>query len=126
MSEGLRIAGTVEFAAADDPPAWCRADRLRLYAQRYLGSDQVPDNGTRWIGSRPSLPDSLPAIGRDSVAAGIFYAFGHQHLGLTQAAITAEATADLVCRKPPAIDLRPYRLERFGKITSWPTLAGAR
>jgi D-hydroxyproline dehydrogenase len=72
-------------------------------------------DATPWMGFRPSLPDSLPII--DRVAEGkVLLAFGHQHLGLTQAAITAEMVAGLAADGPmpaglPA--LAPYRLERF-------------
>ncbi|MDN3685010.1 FAD-dependent oxidoreductase [Vibrio sinaloensis] len=46
-------------------------------------------SGERWMGNRPSLPDSLPVIDRLSEGK-VLLAFGHQHLGLTQAAVTAD------------------------------------
>lgn len=66
------------------------------------------------MGFRPSLPDSLPVI--DQVCDGkVLLAFGHQHLGLTQAAVTAQMVAQLV--SPSANAGLPaqeaYRLERF-------------
>jgi D-amino-acid dehydrogenase len=70
------------------------------------------------MGFRPSLPDSLPII--DRVCDGkVLLAFGHQHLGLTQAAITAErvaglaapAKADTALQTPPT--LAAFRLDRF-------------
>ena len=48
-----------------------------------------PDGGVPWMGFRPSLPDSLPAIGRARATPNVVYAFGHGHLGLTQSAGTA-------------------------------------
>jgi glycine/D-amino acid oxidase-like deaminating enzyme len=46
------------------------------------------------MGFRPSLPDSLPII--DSVCNDrVLLAFGLQHLGLTQAAYSAELIAQL-------------------------------
>ena len=44
------------------------------------------------MGERPTLPDFLPAIGR---RGRLLYAFGHQHIGVTLAAATAEAVVEL-------------------------------
>lgn len=67
------------------------------------------------MGFRPSLPDSLPII--DRVCDGkMLLAFGHQHLGLTQAVVTAEMVGRLVSEGPGQTGLPepgPYRLERF-------------
>jgi D-amino-acid dehydrogenase len=69
---------------------------------------------SRWMGHRPSLPDSLPVIGRAPRYANAFFAFGHGHVGLTAAAPTAAIVADLVGARRPPIDIAPYRAERFG------------
>lgn len=67
------------------------------------------------MGFRPSLPDSLPII--DRVCNGkVLLAFGHQHLGLTQAAVTAEIVVQLAAATPslsglPALEC--FRLDRF-------------
>ena len=115
MSGGLRLAGTVEFAAPEDAPDWRRADLLARHADRYFSRPLDRSGAQRWIGSRPSLPDSLPAIGRLSHEPRIFYAFGHQHLGLTQAAITASWLANLVYGSSWSSDLRPFDIARFGR-----------
>jgi D-amino-acid dehydrogenase len=65
------------------------------------------------MGYRPSLPDTLPVIGPSPRAPNVFYAFGHGHLGLTQSAATGRLIADLVSGQSPAIDLSPYRPDRF-------------
>jgi len=41
------------------------------------------------------------------------YAFGHGHLGLTQAAATGSLVADLVARRRPAIDIAAFSPTRF-------------
>jgi D-amino-acid dehydrogenase len=56
----------------------------------------------------------LPAIGRSRRGGTLLYAFGHQHLGLTLAPITAELVAALANEAHPDIDLTPFDLERFG------------
>jgi len=112
LDYGLRITGTVEFAGLQAPPDWRRADMLRGIVQSYFPGTRC-DNATRWMGFRPALPDVLPAIGEAARHTGLFYAFGHEHLGFTQAAITAECLAALVTQERPPVDLRPFDLERF-------------
>jgi D-hydroxyproline dehydrogenase len=113
MGATLRLAGTVEFANEFAAPDWSRAQRLFDHTQLYF-DDRLPHNDiSRWIGSRPSLPDSLPAIGRIQSAPTIGYAFGHQHLGITQAAISARLLCELMNGEPTCVDYRPYDLARF-------------
>ncbi|MGK6354338.1 NAD(P)/FAD-dependent oxidoreductase [Sphingomonas sp. DT-207] len=112
FADSVQIAGFVEFGALDAPPDPRKWQRLEAHAAA-LG---LPVTGPfrRWMGARPTLPDYLPAIGRSTRAANLFYAFGHQHLGLTLAPVTAEAVAALACGDTPAIDLAPFDLARFG------------
>ena len=65
------------------------------------------------MGARPTLPDYLPAIGRSRMHPGIAYAFGHQHLGLTLAATTAEAIAAMLLDETPGFDIDRLSLDRF-------------
>ncbi len=69
--------------------------------------------GKQWMGFRPSLPDSLPAIGRSRASPHIVYAFGHGHLGLTQSAGTGRLVAELITGAPPSLDLAPFSPQRF-------------
>ena len=112
MAEGLRLAGTVELASLSAPPDWERAEVLSRNAQKVLPALQGP--GVKpWLGFRPSLPDSLPVLGAAPDAPqGIFFAFGHGHLGLTQAAVSAACLAALAEGEAPPLDLEPYRIDR--------------
>lgn len=113
MRHGLRLAGTVELAAADAPPNWERAEVLARHAKRLLpGLAGKP--GERWMGLRPTLPDYLPAIGPVPGYPGLFAAFAHQHIGLTMAAATGRIIKDLVIGAPPPVDVGAFRPERFG------------
>lgn len=111
FASSLRIAGFTEFSRADakaDPRKW---RRLAHHAQE-LGLP-IGHDAAHWVGSRPTLPDYLPAIGKSQQAANLLYAFGHQHLGVTLAALTGELVASLACGADPAVDLRPLNLDRF-------------
>jgi D-amino-acid dehydrogenase len=112
MEEGLRIAGTVELAGLAAPPDYRRADALVDKAKRLLPGLSA-SKVDRWMGHRPSLPDSLPVIGRSQRAANAFLAFGHGHVGLTAAAPTGEIVADLVQGRTPFMDVRPFSAARF-------------
>ncbi len=113
IAGGVRVGGAVELAGLHAPLNFARSDTLPAKAKRFLPALRT-SGGTRWMGMRPSLPDSLPAIGRARGDARVLYAFGHGHLGLTQSAATAELVADLVEGRPPALDLRPFDPGRFG------------
>lgn len=113
MAAGLRLAGTVELTHPDAPPAWPRAELLVRHARELLPGAGGSET-SRWYGHRPTLPDFLPAIGPVARLPGLFAAFGHQHLGLTLAAVTGELVADAVAGRMPRIALTPFRVERFG------------
>ncbi len=112
IAGGVRVGGAVELAGLKAPPNYRRADVLLAKAQRFLPGLKTA-GGTQWMGFRPSLPDSLPAIGPAGADARITYAFGHGHLGLTQSAATAEIDCALVAGVRPPLDLRPFNPARF-------------
>jgi D-amino-acid dehydrogenase len=112
MAMGLRLGGTVEFAGLDAPPDPTRHQVMLKHAKRlYPGLNTT--GAPYWMGHRPSLPDSLPVIGRAPRHANAYLAFGHGHIGLTAAAITGRAIADQVAGRLPPFDLEPFRADRF-------------
>jgi D-amino-acid dehydrogenase len=112
LSSGVRVGGAVEFAGLDAPPNFARAATMLAKAKRFMPGLRT-EGGTQWMGFRPSLPDSLPAIGPATADARVFYAFGHGHLGLTQSAATARLVADIIAGRTPPLDLSPFRPQRF-------------
>jgi len=111
MAGRMRATSFMEFTASDAPAdprkaAWLRASVREL---GYTCDEAAP----AWVGPRPVLPDYLPAIGRSAALPGLYYAFAHQHIGLTLAAVTAHAVADLVAGRPRP-DLAGFDLRRFG------------
>jgi D-amino-acid dehydrogenase len=116
MSGGLRLAGTVEFAGLQAKPNWRRSRMLLDRAANLLQGLPKTISEKRlsmWMGHRPSLPDSLPVLGRSSRSADILHAFGHGHVGMTAAPYTGQVLADLVSGRPSPIDLTPFRADRF-------------
>lgn len=115
FADGLRAASFIEFAARDAPPDPGKWRRLGAHVAA-LGLPFDPP-GVEWVGARPTLPDYLPAIGRSRRAANLLYAFGHQHLGMTLAAVTGEAIAALATGRPFPADLAAFDPARFGDTT---------
>ncbi len=111
MSGRLRVAGTVELGGLTLPPSPHRIAKLVEGARAIF-----PDLGTPsrdWMGFRPSMPDSLPVIGPSQGGAEILHAYGHGHIGLTLAPVTAQIIAALVAGKDPGIDLTPCLPARY-------------
>lgn len=131
MQEGLRLAGTVEFAGTTLADNWQRAQRLRLHgdalwpalatAGANIKANSTPTAATSdttrpadcWSGMRPTLPDSLPVISGCEVP-GLWFHLGHQHLGLTMAASSTRLLLQLMANQPGAAALAaPFCLQRF-------------
>lgn len=112
LENGLRVAGTVELGGLDAAPNWQRAEKLYKNASRWFpGLDRREES--RWMGFRPSMPDSLPVISAAPRHDNAYFAFGHGHCGLSLAARTGELISALVVGREPGIDMNPYRVDRF-------------
>ncbi|MEW6343736.1 MAG: FAD-binding oxidoreductase [Pseudomonadota bacterium] len=111
MSDGLRVAGTVELGGFTDTRNASLLDLLTFSSKRALPELGKPDSS--WLGFRPTLPDGVPVLGCSSASERVIYAFGHQHLGLTLAGISGRIVADLVAGRAAPLDLAPYAATRF-------------
>ncbi|SDJ98910.1 D-amino acid dehydrogenase small subunit [Agrobacterium fabrum] len=112
LSSGIRVGGAVELGGLELPANFARSEALLAKAKAFLPGLKT-EGGKQWMGFRPSLPDSLPAIGQARHTARVVYAFGHGHLGLTQSAGTARIVADLLTGQKLAIDTRAFSPQRF-------------
>ncbi|MEM9783024.1 MAG: FAD-dependent oxidoreductase [Pseudomonadota bacterium] len=113
MEGGIRLAGSSAFTGPGTPP---EAERdlpamLRIATRMFPGIDV--SGAVPWAGSRPSLPDSLPAIGPVPGHPGLWAAFGHGHYGLTMAPATGRLVAAMIRGAPSNIDPRPFDPARF-------------
>ena len=96
MAGRLRVAGTVELGGLMAPPDPRRIALLERGARELLPS--LGPLARTWLGFRPSMPDSVPMIRRSRNGNDVILAFGHGHLGLTLAPVTARIVSDLVAR----------------------------
>jgi len=113
MHGGLRLGGTVEIADADAPPNYARAEALWGRAAQLLPSLTVVEKRS-WMGSRPALPDSVPAVGLLPRMPRIAVVAGHGHDGMIGGPASGRLAAELLCGATPHIDPWPYRADRFG------------
>ena len=111
MNDGLRAAGTVELAGLNNP---ANPRRLKLIADTVKTLlPQLPNHDSEWTGFRPSMPDSMPVIGQSSKDTGVYYAFGHGHIGVTLSGITGKLISELIDGKSPSIDISAFGVQRF-------------
>jgi D-amino-acid dehydrogenase len=112
LEHGLRFAGTVELGGLHAPANWGRADILLRHGR--MAFPGLKEAGLdRWMGFRPSFPDSLPVISASPKTPNAYFAFGHGHLGLSFAAITGQMIADLAAGRDSGFDRAPYRIDRW-------------
>ena len=111
MQGRLRVAGTVELGGLTAPPSPHRIAKLVEGARAIFPDLGEPDR--EWMGFRPSIPDSVPVIGPSRAGVDVIHAYGHGHIGLTLAPITARLVAALVMGRAPELDLTPYLPTRF-------------
>ena len=110
MKDGIRVAGTVEIAGLKKPMNNNMISMIEETARSIL--PKLGKVKSQWMGFRPTLPDSLPVIGESRKCKNVYYAFGHQHLGLSLAAITGKVIQSLIENQPTNINidsLSPYR-----------------
>ena len=111
MAGRLRVAGTVELGGLTLPPSPHRIAKLVEGARAFFPDLPAPDR--EWMGFRPSIPDSLPVIGPSQGGAEVIHAFGHGHLGVTLAPVTARMVAGMIDGHAAGVDPGPFRPTRF-------------
>jgi D-amino-acid dehydrogenase len=117
MATKVRVTSKLDLVGLDTR---VRERRIRVgaaRAKRYVSLPEGLDQAKAWAGLRPLAPDGLPYIGRSSMAANAIVATGHGHLGVSLAAVTAEAVARLAVGDEPSFDLHPVRPDRFARGT---------
>ena len=112
MDGFLRCAGQSEFAPLEMPPNPKAIKNLRKFLFRFYPKLEY-ESETIWQGTRPTLPDSLPMIGRSSKNTSVVFAFGGQHLGLTMGPKVGKMVRDIIFERQSNINMKPYSSDRF-------------
>ena len=112
MTAGLRLTTGAEFAERDAPATPVQLERDEAAAKEIfpLGARVDPEP---WLGRRPCLPDMLPVIGPAARHQGLWFNFGHHHLGFTLGPVTGRLLAEMMTKEAPFTDPTPYAPGRF-------------
>ena len=111
IEDGIRAAGTVEIAGLKKPPNIKRINMIEKQARSIL--PQLGKVKSTWLGRRPTLPDAMPVIGRSTKNKNVLYAFGHQHIGWTLAAVTGMTIDKLAKNSKPNFNIDAFSPSRF-------------
>jgi D-amino-acid dehydrogenase len=112
-SGGYRLGSTMEFAGYDTSLNRRRLDALVHGAAEYLIEPEGPRRVEEWYGWRPMTWDDQPIIGRAPKLDNVTLATGHGMLGVTLSAITGLLVSEIICVRPPSLDLTPFSPARF-------------
>ena len=108
----MRCAGIVEFGGLHKAASKAPIDLLKRQIHEAV-PNLTYDRIDEWMGHRPTLTDSIPAIGPLGSTQNAYAAFGHQHVGLTAGPKTGRLIADMMAGRKSNIDLAPFSPARF-------------
>lgn len=112
METGYRLSTGVELAGLEAPPDYRRIRRAVQQAEGMVKGLKNQEQSI-WMGRRPSTPDTVPILGKAPGAAGLYFATGGAHIGMTLGPTFGRIIADLVAGRDPGTDLTPYRPDRW-------------
>ena len=112
MAMGIRFAGTVELGGIIAPPNPKRIENIEDKAKLMFPEIKLTETSS-WMGFRPSIPDSLPVIGPSSEMENVYFAFGHQHVGITSGPQTGRIISDYVSDRLSNSGVNAFRCDRF-------------
>ncbi|MEL0206742.1 MAG: FAD-binding oxidoreductase, partial [Alphaproteobacteria bacterium] len=110
--QGVRITSGVEIAERDAPKNPAQIIGSVASAREAHDMKEVIEDEP-WMGRRPTLVDSLPMIGPAPRHPGLWFNFGHQHLGLSMAPGSALSITAMIDNQPAPFDATPFRPTRF-------------
>lgn len=112
MRQGLRLTTGVELARRNRPPNYAQLDAAERAARPVFGLGERIDD-MPWMGMRPCTPDMRPVLGPAPRHAGLWFAFGHNHHGLTLGPVSGRLVAEQIMGETPFTDPAPYSPMRF-------------
>ncbi|MFM0117374.1 FAD-binding oxidoreductase [Paraburkholderia sp. RL18-101-BIB-B] len=112
MARGIRLTTGAEIANLDAPKTPAQLAAVEPVARTLFPLGKRLDDEP-WMGRRPCTSDMMPIIGPAKKHAGLWFAFGHAHHGLTLGPITGRLIAEMMTGEETVVDPRPFSVERF-------------
>lgn len=112
MAQGIRLTTGAEFALRDAAPTPVQIGKAEAAAKEVFPLGERVDPQP-WKGARPCTPDMMPIISKAPKHEGLFVGVGHAHHGFTLGPATGELLAQMMTGEQTAIDVNPFRMERF-------------
>jgi D-amino-acid dehydrogenase len=113
MHDNVRVTAKLDLVGLDDRVRERRIRPSVAQASRYVRLPPGVEDAKVWAGLRPLTPDGLPVVGRAPGVDNLILATGHGHLGISLAAVTAEAVAGIAAGQGTTFDPVPIAPERF-------------
>ena len=112
MEAGLRVTtGTNLVYREAEPDPYQLAQITPRVREAFPVGEALLD--TPWMGRRPTVPDTLPLIGRAPRHANLWLAFGHSHMGLTQGPISGRLIANDILAETQPFDVSSCNPARY-------------
>ena len=115
LGNKFRISGTAELTGYNNSINDKRIRNIyRLFREIYPKTIGGINNKCikKWSGLRPYTSDGVPVMGHCRFE-NLILNTGHGHLGWTMAAGSGKLIADLINHGKTALDIGPYRIDRF-------------
>ncbi len=103
MVKGIRLTTGAEFALRDAPKTPCRSAASEARRGGVLPARRAR-RAAALDGLSPLPADMLPIIGRAPRHEGLWFDFGHHHLGLTLGPVTGRLLAEMLTGAPTLTD----------------------
>lgn len=111
MENGIRVTSGVELTDRDAPSSFAQLDMVVPLARGVVEFGSAV--AEPWRGARPTLPDSLPMIGKAPRHQNLWLAFGNQHIGFTTGPATGSAVAAMIAGEAPSFDVTAFSPTRY-------------
>lgn len=112
MARGIRLTTGAEFNLRDAAPTPVQLGKAEQAAKEVFPLGERVDPQP-WKGARPCTPDMMPIISKAPEHDGLYAGIGHAHHGFTLGPATGELLAQMMTGEATAIDVKPFRMERF-------------
>ncbi|KFL32293.1 amino acid dehydrogenase [Devosia riboflavina] len=112
MARGIRLTTGAEFNLRDAAPTPIQLGKAEAAAKEVFPLGERVDPQP-WKGARPCTPDMMPIISKAPKHEGLYAGIGHAHHGFTLGPATGELLAQMMTGEATAIDMKPFRMERF-------------